>query len=211
VKKYRFVDRRSDPARLPRRIARRLLANRRTVSAVSDGARFFVNDQRAPALAPLRFGKYPFSYNGCEVAAAYNAFLELGLDADLADLAAEFELNGLVGFVLFGKFSPFAGKWGADPRKLPRLFSAYGVGFRKIDGSPALRAAVESPAPGKRVFIASFLNRGFLLGGVHTFCFTVSDGVIRARNGYAPSPACFDSLAPNAKLFTAFELFTGNA
>ena len=54
-----------------------------------------VNGQRLPPVAALPYGRYTMDYNGCEVIAAHNALLELGLPSALGGAAAYFERHGL--------------------------------------------------------------------------------------------------------------------
>ena len=112
--------------------------------------------------AGLKYGKFPFSFNGGEIAAAYNAMVLSGRAADLSSTIAEFEQNGLA--VLFGAA-------GTNPKRLGEYFDGHDVPYFKTERVEAL---AEKLGDGT-VFIVSYYDIS-ATRLVHTVC-----GVVRGE------------------------------
>lgn len=190
------------------RILARMNRNRTICDETTADGSAPIEDQHAPDLADMRYGNYPVSYNACEVVAVYNAMLLTHRPVNLADLLAEFEANGLIGYFLFGKRSRRAGRFGTAPHKIKRWLKAHSVQFVKLSRAQ-FEASVSSPfeRDPRRVYIVSYLNGGKLRRGVHTFAVCVDNGTITSFNGYKKHPACASDIAADARFITAFEIF----
>lgn len=162
-----------------------------------------IEDQGDPRLAGLLYGRYPVSYNACECVAVYNALYSAGRNVSFADLLTEFEENGIVGYFLFGKRSPFVGKFGSNPRKIARALGYYGIAYERTRREKTYRELLKNGD----AFIASFINGGNIFRGVHTFFFTREGDSFRVYNGYGKR-VCrdFDEVKSGSRFIVGYAL-----
>ena len=69
---------------------RRAAANRAAFASAGHSLKGRVGAQRLAPVAALPYGKFTMDYNGCEVIAAHNALLTLGIAEPLGEAAAYF-------------------------------------------------------------------------------------------------------------------------
>lgn len=117
----------------------------------------------------LRYGGYPFSFNGGEIAAVYNASLLYGHYVTLENVIKEFEENKLA--VLNG----FAG---TAPNRLGEYFDGHGIRYLKF--TPG-ELAVEMHRE-KSVAVISYRCKGTLRRMIHTVCAHTEDGLLALFN-----------------------------
>lgn len=116
-----------------------------------------VNGQRLPPVAALPYGRYTMDYNGCEVIAAHNALLALGLPSTLGDAAAYFERHGLF----------LGGYFGTHVLAIPDFFRDRGCGTEALFASRA--AEFDAAFAGAAAAVFAFWNDPRRLrAGVHT-------------------------------------------
>ena len=111
----------------------------------------------------LKYGKFPFSFNGGEIAAAYNATVLTGRAADLFETVKEFETNGMA--ILFGAA-------GTDPKRLGEYFDGHDIAYEKTTSKDEF---CEKLTDGK-VFVVSYCEIS-VKRFIHTVC-----GVVRGEN-----------------------------
>jgi len=134
-----------------------------TVVGDADAEGELVFGQGLDKYAGIKYGKFPFSFNGGEIAAAYNAMLLSGRAANLEDTVEEFEINGMP--VLFGAA-------GTDPKRLGEYFDGHGVAYEKAADKDEF---ADKLADGK-IFVVSYREIS-VKRLVHTVC-----GVVRGEN-----------------------------
>lgn len=152
-------------------------------SASSDNGRArLIYNQRDEQYAGLRYGIGRFAFNGCEIAAVYNALVLTGVKPELEALIGEFSSNGAMWL---------RGLWGTRPRRIGRYFDAHGIPYRRC----ATLAETE-PALGE-VCLLSFWNGTPPFRGIHTVAVYNENGRIFALNRHYSSagPAFFGSVA----------------
>ena len=117
----------------------------------------------------LKYGKFPFSFNGGEIAAVYNALVLIGKRPSLPALIEEFELN---------RMAVLSGFAGTDPRRLFEFFEGHDIPYEKISF-----ARVDGAEVGD-IFIISYCFNSLInpLRGVHTVCGEVKDGKFAVYN-----------------------------
>ena len=165
---------------------RRAAANRAAFDATPLRGR--VQGQRRPPVAALPYGKFTMDYNGCEVIAAHNALLTLGIAEPLGEAAAYFERHGLF----------LGGAWGTHVLAVPGYFNkAHGCRAKVYwkDFDTALTAKA-----GARAAVFSYWNdKTDLMKGVHTVAITHgADGGLLIDNLYTAEPepyAAYRSIA----------------
>lgn len=120
-----------------------------------------VHGQGLEPVCSLRFGKYPMSYNGCEVIATYNALLTLGCPIPLAEVSEEYQRRGIF----------LAGAWGTHVEAIPQFFRQRGFSVETLYASDVRDGAVEydKAFAGMTAAVFSFWNSAKkLTRGVHT-------------------------------------------
>lgn len=122
----------------------------------------YIFGQGLPDVADIRYGKYPVSYNGCELVAVYNALVNLDAQKDFREIIKDAERIKGVCWSFFGMKAIF----GTKPKGIGKLLKHYG---RKI-ASARRRSRFNGMLAPDGTYIVTFFNR-HIWEGIHTVMF----------------------------------------
>ncbi len=134
-------------------------------------------DQNAGAVRALRFGRGNVSAIGCGPIAVYNALLLLRQTPSFSAVLHQFEQE---------KSLALAGRWGTDPRSIPRVLSRYGVFCERYCTWEALMRRMQA---GSIAVIMIWNRKDSLRAGAHFFTLQ------QTQNGYAGYNLCAGTVA----------------
>ena len=142
----------------------------------------FINGQGCGAVSICRYGLFPMSYNGCEIIAAYNLGLMLGIKKPLCEIAKEIYPYG----------SLFCGLFGTHPYALARYFKDNGFDTHMNKDYYTFKKNFAKHSFG----VVSFWNGKSVFKGLHTVAVENFDGGVRVYNksNKADCAAVFNTL-----------------
>lgn len=123
-----------------------------------------LNGQDCGKLATCRYGFFPMSYNGCEIIAAYNFRMLLGIPEPLCEIAKEIYPYG----------NWLSGVFGTKPSALGRYCKDNNIPVTKYKDYYAFRENFKQ----KKYAVITFWNADTIFKGIHTVCIeNITEGI----------------------------------
>ena len=118
-----------------------------------------IHGQQRQGVAQMRYGRFPMSYNGCEVIAVCNALQMLGLPEPLGEVAEWFERKGIV----------LGGLFGSHVLAVPAFFRERGIRCHTLFASAAGQGELDRAFADCPAAVFSYWNNAHRLrDGLHT-------------------------------------------
>lgn len=138
-----------------------------------------INGQSLGAVAEMRYGLCPMSFNGCECIAVYNALIYIKKPQPLSDVVRILE-----------RYKMLSGIFGCNPYKLGKALGFYGAAFERTKDMKENGSC-----------IVSFWTGIPFLSTIHTvFCAADKDGItVYNRYNRRPLEMHFSSVAELTK------------
>lgn len=151
-----------------------------------------INGQARGAVAEMRYGLCPMSFNGCEVISVYNALVWLKRPVPLCDVAFYME-----------RFKVLYGIFGCNVYSIGKALQHFGV----VCGRSEKYADSD-------IFIVSFWTGRMLLSSVHTVFCVQKNGFIQVYNRYNGCTEIrkyrsIDEISPPERIIAVYDIKGG--